>query len=175
MGIVDLLIVRGEAAGGLRGGADVRINASAHDVYGLITDVTRTGEWSRECYRCVWLGGGSGPDLGAQFKGYNRHGLLRWSTTCTVTEYEPDRVFAFDARPAGGKTQSRWRYELEPAGNGTAVRESFRVLWYARPIMLLFGGNAARLTQMENGVRDTLYRMKDIAEREQPAIPSGEV
>ena len=46
-----------------------------------------------------WLKGDvAGP--GAVFKGHNRNGGKSWTTTCTVTDAEPGRVFAFDVRSA---------------------------------------------------------------------------
>jgi uncharacterized protein YndB with AHSA1/START domain len=35
-----------------RGIARIEIAATPEQVYRLITDITRMGEWSPECYRC---------------------------------------------------------------------------------------------------------------------------
>jgi hypothetical protein len=50
-----------------------------------ITDVTRMGEWSPECYRCVWLDGATAAYVGARFRGYNKLGRFRWATTAVIT------------------------------------------------------------------------------------------
>ncbi len=150
----------------LKGKAQVHIKAPPERVYELVSDVTRMGEWSPECYRCLWLGGARGPVAGARFKGYNRRGWVRWSTTCTVTEAEPGRAFAFETHSVPFKgVQSRWRYQMEPSDDGTLLTESFQVLWYFRIVVrLVFGGSRRRQTQMEEGARRTLDRIKAIAE-----------
>ena len=79
----------------------------------LVSDVTRMGEWSPENTSCRWLGGATTPSVGARFKGTNRRGWRRWSTTCTVTEAEPGRRFAFDVR-SGPLAISSWSYEFVP-------------------------------------------------------------
>ena len=127
--------------------------------------MTRVSEWSPECYRCEWLDGASGPAVGARFRGYNRRGWLRWKTTCRVTHLEADRVFAFEVvQPVFG-VQTRWRYEMEPADGATLVRESFEVLWlFPGFTRFAFGGGSARQSELEENVRQTLNRIKAIAE-----------
>jgi len=167
MGILDAVMARGVEATGLQGTEEVFIAASPDRVYRLVSDVTRMGEWSPECYHCHWLGGVSEPALGARFKGYNRRGWFRWSMVCTVTEAEPGRAFAFETK-FGSKVQSRWRYQLEPAEGGTLLKESFQGLWVTYVITrLFFGGLQNRRAQMEEGVRHTLQRIKAVAEAEE--------
>jgi hypothetical protein len=165
MGLFDAVVARGLAATGLQGQEEVFVRSAPERVYQLVADVTRMGEWSPECYRCQWLDGTVGPVVGARFKGYNRRGWLRWSTICTVTQAETGRAFHFEVRPRGGKLQSRWRYEFETAPGGTTLRESFEVFWYLKPVVRLFFGNSqARLTQLREGVRQTLELIKATAE-----------
>ena len=71
------------------------IAAPARVVYDLISDVTRMPEFSPENIRGQWLGGATGPAVGARFKGTNRLGSTTWSTKPTVTAAEPGRRFAF--------------------------------------------------------------------------------
>jgi hypothetical protein len=72
-----------------QGQATIQIDAAAAEVvYDVVADVTSMGERSPECYRCAWLDGATGAEVGARFRGYNRRGLLRWTTTCTVTTAE---------------------------------------------------------------------------------------
>ena len=47
--------------------AEIDIAAPPEAVWDLISDVTRMGDWSPECYRCTWLDGGTGPRAGARF------------------------------------------------------------------------------------------------------------
>ena len=151
---------------GLQGKAETLVLAPPDRVYQLLSDVTRMGEWSPECYRCEWLDGVTAPSVGARFKGYNRRGWRRWAGPCRVTAVDMGRVFAFETLP-GGRAQTKWRYELEPAEGGTTLTESFEVLWHTRVLIWLYGGPRRRLAQMEESVRHTLERIKAAAEAHQ--------
>ena len=65
---------------GTTGEASVVIAASPDVVYGVVSDVTRMGEWSPETVACEWIEGATGPSVGARFKGTNKRGIARWST-----------------------------------------------------------------------------------------------
>lgn len=99
--------------------ASIDIDAPPATVWALITDVTQMGRWSPECRSCTWLDGAREPAVGTRFKGHNKRGLLRWSTTSTVVTAEEPSHFAFEVDKSG----MRWGYRLEPRGPGTAVRE----------------------------------------------------
>src|SRR5678815_3766100 len=49
--------------------SSIEIDAPPNDVYALLSDVTRTGEWSPECVRCRWLDGATFGDALHAFKG----------------------------------------------------------------------------------------------------------
>lgn len=165
MGIVNLLVASGADAACLNGSEEVLVRSTPEHIFELLCDVTRMGEWSPECFRCEWLGDAVSARHGARFRGQNRRGWMRWSTECTVTHYEPYRVFGFETKPPVGKAQSRWRFDLEPNADGTVLRESFEVLWYVRPVFgLVFGGQSNRLAQLREGVLQTLERIKRAAE-----------
>ena len=63
--------------------AEIDIAAPPARVWDLVTDLYRMGDWSPECYRCAWMDGGTGPRVGARFKGWNRQDLgpipVRWT------------------------------------------------------------------------------------------------
>ena len=103
--------------------ATIHIDAEPAEVYGLVADVTRMGEWSPETVSAEWLDGATAAAVGARFKGKNKR-KMSWSTTCTVIAADPGREFAFDV----GKGETRWRYRFEPSGGGTDVTESFEVV-----------------------------------------------
>jgi uncharacterized protein YndB with AHSA1/START domain len=149
----------------LAGSAEVQIATPVEKVFETITDVTRVSEWSPECYRCEWLDGASVPAVGARFRGYNRRGWMRWKTTCRVTHLVTSRVFAFEViQPIFG-VQTRWRYEMEPSGDRTLLREAFEVLWlFPGVTRFLFGGKDSRQQELEENVRQTLHRIKAIVE-----------
>src|ERR1700730_11448136 len=62
------------AAEGVEGGATVHIEAPPEKVYGMISDVTRMGEWSPETHRCEWIDGAAGPPAGGALQGAEQAG-----------------------------------------------------------------------------------------------------
>jgi uncharacterized protein YndB with AHSA1/START domain len=76
--------------------------------------------------------------MGAQF-GMSMHLGVKYSTVNEIIEFDDGKRIAWQTRPAGN-LQGRffggriWRYELEPAGGGTLVRESWDVSQEKGPI-----------------------------------------
>jgi hypothetical protein len=148
--------------------AEVSINADPDRVYHLITDLPTLASVAEEAAAMEWRKGYAAGH-GAVFKGHNRNGIFRWSTTCTVTDAEPGQVFAFDVRYFGVPV-ARWRYDIIPlndtADRGCRVTER---TWDRRP------GWFTKTAWIGTGVRDrdaanaehiklTLQRLKDKAE-----------
>ena len=107
----------------------IEIAAPPALVYDLLADITRMGEWSPECYRCVWLDGATAAEVGTRFRGYNRIGPYRWERTALITAADRGRNFSFttiDDRT--GREQTEWHYVFEPLSSGTRVTESLSVL-----------------------------------------------
>ena len=98
------------------------IAATPDVVYTAISDVTRMGEWSEECYSCRWHDGHDGPAVGAIFDGDNRQGAHEWTTQGKVVEAEPGRAFAFECSMYDFH-YSTWGYRIEPTENGSLVTE----------------------------------------------------
>jgi uncharacterized protein YndB with AHSA1/START domain len=139
----------------------VHINATPDQVWDLVSDVTRIGEYSPETFEAEWLGDATGPAVGASFRGHvkrNGKGPVYW-TTCTVVACDPGRDFAFAVGPEG-KQLNTWRYQLAAAGDGTDVTESFQLTDNAglRLYWKLLGWARGRTNR--NGMRTTLERMK---------------
>ena len=98
------------------------INASPESVYAAISDVTRMGEWSSECYACEWHEGFDGPVVGASFDGHNRNGEQTWTTQGKVIAASPGREFAFECSMMDFH-YSTWGYRIEPTAAGCLVTE----------------------------------------------------
>lgn len=98
------------------------IAATPAEVYAAISDVTRMGEWSEECYTCEWHEGFDGPVEGATFDGYNRNGEHEWTTQGLVTQSDPDRAFAFECSMFEFH-YSTWGYLIAPTATGCKVTE----------------------------------------------------
>jgi uncharacterized protein YndB with AHSA1/START domain len=146
------------------GRASIHIAAPPELVYDLITDVTRMGEWSPECYRCEWLDGASAPAAGARFRGYNRRGPMRWERTAVVATAERGREFAFTTvNDRTGRDETHWQYTMDPSPSGTLLTESFEFLWcsLANRAAELF---VPRGRQVNAGIEDTVRRIKRAAE-----------
>jgi len=142
------------------------IAATPETLYDLVSDVTNISRWSPENTGCRWAGGATRPSVGARFRGANRRGWRRWSTTCTVREAEPGRRFAFDVRyflfPI-----SRWTYEFAPDGAGTRVTESWadRRPWFmARVLAPTVMGVRDQATFNREQIKGTLSALKRFAE-----------
>lgn len=146
--------------------AEVQIAAPPEAVWDLITDVTRMGEWSPECYRCAWLDGGTGPREGARFKGWNQQKLgpvpVRWSTTSTVLAAKRGDLFSFTTRDSG----ATWTYRLSAtADGGTHVVET-RADGTKPLLAKVFGKVMPRRDEiLVEGMQQTLERLKATAER----------
>jgi hypothetical protein len=146
----------------------IEIAAAPETVFGLVSDITRMGEWSPECVRCSWAKGATGPEVVARFKATNkgRRGPA-WFNTPTVTVADPGREFAFN-RNGPGIGSYTWRYLMEPTATGTRLTESFdaeRPLW---PVMTWLTekwvGSSDRDADLRRGLTETLARLKAAAE-----------
>ncbi len=139
------------------------IAAPADKVWALVADVSRMGEWSPENTGGTWRKGATGPALGAQFKGSNKNGVRRWSTTCTVVECQPGKVFEF-AVTSGPLGVANWRYEFEDTETGCRVTESFRdnrAQWFAA-VARVMGDHSAEHAEKEMAA--TLANLAAVAE-----------
>lgn len=149
--------------------ASAVVPAPPESVWALVADVTRMGQWSPECDSCVWVDGATGPEVGAKFKGHNKRGWVTWSTTCTVTECEPGRVFAF-AVGKDGDPDNIWRYSFVPHADGAMVTE---VCEFTKPL-----GIASKLLtlatlrvrdregDLKKGIESTLAKLQVAARAE---------
>ena len=59
------------------------ISAAPEDLYDMVADVTRMGEWSPICKSC-WWDEGAGPQVGAWFTGRNELPERTWETRSEV-------------------------------------------------------------------------------------------
>jgi hypothetical protein len=149
----------------MQGSVTVHMAAHPETVWGIVSDVTRIGEFSPETFEAQWLDGADGPALGARFRGHvkrNGVGPIYW-TKCTVTSCVPGRDFGF-AVQAGDAQMTMWRYELTERDGGTDVTESFGLS--SSPVMRLYWALAGwrRGRTNERGMRQTLERIKTVAE-----------
>lgn len=100
------------------------IRAEAHELYDLVSDLPRMGEWSPENTGGTWVNGAQGPVVGARFKGSNRSGRFRWHTDVLVTVADPGQRFAFDVTIGPFKI-ANWEYRFVQDGAMTSVVETW--------------------------------------------------
>jgi hypothetical protein len=79
---------------------------------------------------------------------------------------EPERTLAWDTRSSG----ARWIYELSPEGTGTRVVQRRpvpgRITRMSKVFAPLFlGGSDEHADELEQGMAETLVRLKDALER----------
>jgi len=141
------------------GTASVAVGRAPADVWAAISDITRMGQWSPECVAGRWVGGATGPAVGAKFEGDNvarlgRFTLKKWTTTSEVTACEPGVCFEFVA-----EGYTTWRYDFAAAGDGTTVTESFS--YEPKGFQgFLYETVLRRSKSMTKGMQRTLERVK---------------
>lgn len=146
--------------------ASLTIAADAGDLWDMVSDVTRMGEWSPECTGCRWFGKHHAPVVGARFVGFNRRGWARWATTNVVVEAERGVAFVFRTRETGVV----WGYRFAPApgGEGTVVTETRDLRqahgWMVRLAGPFVGGADNHAEELRQGMRATLERLRSAAE-----------
>ncbi|MBI4935923.1 MAG: SRPBCC family protein [Actinobacteria bacterium] len=141
------------------GSASVVVHRPPVDVWAVLADVTRMGEWSPECVACRWVGDATGPAVGASFEGDNvakvgGRVMKRWTTTSLVTACEPGAVFEFVA-----EGYTTWRYEFTAEGDGTRVTERFS--YVPKGFQgFMYDTVLRRRSMMTKGMQATLERAK---------------
>lgn len=144
----------------------VVVEADAGALYDLVSDVTRTGEWSPVCTSCWWDDGAEAGHAGAWFNGRNELPDRTWETRSQVVVAEPGREFAWIV---GGRFV-RWGFSLTPAGARTTLTESWEFLPDGIAMFNEKYGDdahkhiAARTRQALDGIPKTLAAIKRIAE-----------
>jgi hypothetical protein len=143
----------------------VDISRSPEDLYDMVSDITRMGEWSPVCKSC-WWDQGAGPVEGAWFTGRNELPERTWETRSVVAVADRGREFAFVV----GGSLARWGYAFAPVDGGTRVTESWEFLPDGIAFFEQRFGDDAR-AQIANrreaarsGIPATLRALKDVAE-----------
>lgn len=112
--------------------AELVVDLTVEQVWSLVTDVGRIGEWSPECVYAAWRPSPCElPHVGARFVARNEYADGFTSTVeCVVTEAVTLSVFEWavlDHNHDVAQAGSIWRYELEQSSlaPGVRVRQRF--------------------------------------------------
>ena len=146
--------------------SSIEIDASPNEVYALLSDVTRTGDWSPECVSCRWLDGAAAAGEGVRYRGSSRNGWRRWSTTSTIRVAHPGEELTWDVSYLG-RPVARWTYALaQLEGGRTRLTESVddqRERWL-QVVSPWITGSRDRASRNADTIGTTLERVKSIAE-----------
>ncbi|MBJ7384324.1 MAG: SRPBCC family protein [Mycolicibacterium sp.] len=149
----------------MKAAVTVSMAAPPQQVWELVSDVRNTGRFSPETFEAEWLGGATGPELGAKFRGHvrrNEIGPVYW-TTCRVTACDPGHEFGFEVL-IGDRPVNNWHYRFEPTATGTDVTESFFMNEGVFTTLFgMFGGQLRRRRNVRD-MRKTLEGIKAVVE-----------
>jgi Polyketide cyclase / dehydrase and lipid transport len=141
------------------------VHATPEALYDLVSDVTRTGEWSPVCTGCWWAEGASG-QVGDWFTGRNQVPGRTWETRSQVVAADRGREFAW---LVGGRLV-RWGFTMDPVEEGSRLTETWEFLPAGQELFAeRYGEDArrqieARTRAAHEGIPATLAAIKRIAE-----------
>lgn len=142
--------------------ATIEIAASPEQVWRVVSDLKRMGEWSPQCRKMRVSGE---VREGTKTFNINRKGFLVWPTTSKVVRFEPNKAIAFRVN----ENRTIWSYTLEPTETGTRVVErreaptgTSQVSQFL--IKTVLGGAESFEADMIVGMNATLARIKNEAE-----------
>jgi uncharacterized protein YndB with AHSA1/START domain len=144
--------------------ATIDIEASPERVWGLVSDPSQMPRWSPQCRKMIVRG--NGPiGVGTTTININRRGPLFWPTRSKVKEFVPGKRFAFKIAENG----TIWSYDLEPTATGTRLTESRHAPHGVSAVSnfltrTILGGTDNFENELEEGIRQTLERIKAAAE-----------
>ena len=147
--------------------ASIVVARPPETLYAMVSDVTRTGEWSPTCRAC-WWDDGAGPTPGSWFTGRNETPTRVWETRSQVLVAEPGREFAFVV----GGSLVRWGYTMAPVDGGTELTESWEFLAQGQTMFReRFGDDAEaqildRTKAAHHSIPLTLAALKAAAEKD---------
>lgn len=143
--------------------ATIDISASPQQVWAVVADLKRMGEFSPQCRRMTVLGGPVG--VGTKTVNINRKGLLVWPSTAKVLTFEPGRELRFRVN----ENRTIWSFVLEPIDGGTRIvqrREAPTGTSKISKILinLAMGGADSFDDDMVVGMNATLAKLKNAVE-----------
>ena len=154
------------------GRCEVTSPAAADAVWAIVSDPTRTGEWSHECSGGDWVDGATGPVVGARFRGRNRVGRSRWTRVNEVVQADAPHTFSWRTVPSRLYPDSTvWTFTVEPTAAGTRIEQRFEVRKLNPVIDRIFYALIPQHRDRSQALLQDLERLAEVAAREPaPAI-----
>lgn len=144
---------------------EVLVEATAPQVWAVIADVTRVGEWSHECCEAWWLDADGRARPAARFRGRSVAGRLRWGRTCELLTVDPPRELSWRTVPTALTPDStRWIIRLDPTDEArTVVRQSFEVIRAPRLLDPLYARLVPGHQDRDRRLTEDLVRLGAVA------------
>ena len=117
------------------GRCEATTSASPDEVWRVLSDPTRLGQWSHETRGGEWLDGATEARPGARFRATNSTGRSTWRRVSEVVAADPPRVMSWRTVPtAVYRDCTEWRIKLEPVDEGTRIVQTFDVI-HINPVL----------------------------------------
>jgi hypothetical protein len=147
------------------GRTEVVVAASPDAVWQVISDVTRTGEWSHECGGVHWLDRATAAAPGVRFRARNRAGAVRWGRISEFVTVDAPHELAWQTVPTRLYPDSTvWRFRLESVPEGTRIVQEFDVVrtTWMEPVYAVI---VPRHRDRRDRLRADLERIGEVASR----------
>jgi uncharacterized protein YndB with AHSA1/START domain len=140
--------------------ASTHIKATPEQVWKVVSDLKRMGEWSPQCRKVVVRGGGP-VTLGTKTVNVNKRGLLVWPTTAKVVRFEPNKEIAYKIN----ENKSVWSFTITPTEDGVELTErreapNGTTKVSSMLINLAMGGEKSFDAELIDGMEQTLGKIK---------------
>ncbi|AFA71924.1 putative polyketide cyclase/dehydrase [Gordonia polyisoprenivorans VH2] len=141
----------------------IDIDATPEQVWEVISDLKRMGEWSPQCVKMIVRGP---VGLGTKTINVNRRGPLVWPTTSKIVRFSPNQELGF--RVAENRTV--WSYTITPKASGVTVTERREVPGGTTSTVSsvlvdkLMGGTENFEAELKLGMAETLGKIKRAVE-----------
>jgi hemerythrin-like domain-containing protein/uncharacterized protein YndB with AHSA1/START domain len=140
------------------------VPAPIDDVWRVVADPTRVGEWSHECRKAEWLDGATAATPGARFKGTNKAGIMSWSRVNEVVSFDPpNRLVWRTISSLRYPDSSEWTIELDEVDGGTRITQSYRMLRVPPLLPKLYAVFVPNHRGRDGGLTDDLRRLGELA------------
>lgn len=104
-----------------------RVRCDVRTAWKFVTDIGLPARCSSELEAVEWLGESDGVEVGARFRGRNKHEAFGdWSTVCEVVEVQDGRRWVYNVIGPEG-VSATWGFEVEPASDGVLIRQWARM------------------------------------------------
>ncbi len=149
------------------------VPATPAQVWQVLTDVPRIGEWSHECHTAQWLDGADRAAVAARFRGTNKARFARWSRPCTIVVLDADRCFTYRTNGGVMRDATEWAFTLEPTDSGGRITQSYEIISLPRATEWVISKVLPEHVDRSRALREDLARLGAVAETV-PALDTPE-